>query len=156
MKSGIWILTYSKQLIKLLPARDSNLNYIEILRSKHVFGAKRSLLRLHFSHSSPETNQTEIWHPRSVSWKYKIQIYFQSPKHWHIDQSVSKHLLLFARQKTLKLWPSISFQAQLYSLCWSQPAPSPPCPRSSPSELLARICMRGSSKNICFCCRNMV
>lgn len=67
VKSGIWILTYSKQLIKAPHGKKltwcSDLNYVEILRSRHAFREQASLLRLHFRHGSPETNQTETWHP---------------------------------------------------------------------------------------------
>lgn len=123
MKSGIWILTCSKQLITLLPARDSNLNYIEILSSKHVFGAKRSLLRLHFSHGSPETNQTEIWHPRSVSWKYKIQIYVLSVPKALAYRSVSiKAFITLCKAEnsevmTFHLLPGTAVQPVLIPAC---------------------------------------
>lgn len=122
MKSGIWILTYSKQLIKFLTARYPHgaqilIWEIEILRSKYVLGVWGSLLRLHFRHGSAETNQTEIWHPQlSGNTKYRFTFSLQSSGIL-ISQYQSIYYSLQGRKLWSDLLPGTAVQPVLIPAC---------------------------------------
>lgn len=79
----------------------SNLNYIEIAKSKHVFSLQGSLQRPHLgpAHSTAPRNQPVrnlATSRTSASWKYEIQIHPQLQKHqlsWLVNIKVFDYSL---------------------------------------------------------------